>query len=155
MAASPTNKLKRWELRPESELRFEVNGNETFTLVLQSGTAEIFGCELVPGKEYAFHDTKLAAFTWYGAVFETSESEGVYVSEETPMVAYANTHAQLEARRDAALASEGQGPRVLIVGQVDSGKSSLAALLTAYALRLGRCPIFVDLDVGQGNVGVP
>jgi len=42
-----------------------------------SGTAEIFGCELVPGKEYAFHDTKLAAFTWYGAVLETSESEGV------------------------------------------------------------------------------
>jgi len=85
------------------------------------------------------------------------------------MVAYANTHAQLEARRDTALAREGQVPRyvpsfppslppslqcfflpfsdhtlprslppstrVLIVGQVDSGKSSLASLLTAYALR--------------------
>ena len=44
---------------------------------LDSGTAEIFGCEHVPGKEYVFHDTKLAAFTWYGAVLETSESEGV------------------------------------------------------------------------------
>jgi len=27
------------------------------------------------------------------------------------MVAYANTNAQLEARRDTALANEGQGPR--------------------------------------------
>lgn len=44
---------------------------------------------------------------------------------------------------------------VLIAGQVDSGKSSLASLLASYAVRLGRAPLFVDLDVGQGNIGVP
>ena len=35
-----------------------------------------------------------------------------YESERTPMVAYANTHAQLEARRDVALANGVYGPRV-------------------------------------------
>lgn len=43
----------------------------------------------------------------------------------------------------------------MIAGQVDSGKSSLASLLSAYAVRLGRTPLFVDLDVGQGSIGVP
>lgn len=42
-----------------------------------SGSAEIFGTELVPGKAYAFCDAKLACFTWYGAVVETSSEEGV------------------------------------------------------------------------------
>lgn len=38
------------------------------------------------------------------------------------------------------------GPRVLVVGPADSGKSSLCAILTAYAVRVGRAPVFVDLD---------
>lgn len=38
----------------------------------------------------------------------------VYISEETPMVAYVNTHIQLEARRDRALAAGGRGPRYVV-----------------------------------------
>ena len=45
--------------------------------------------------------------------------------------------------------------KVMIVGETDSGKSTLANILTAYAVRLGRCPTFVDLDVGQGMVTIP
>lgn len=43
----------------------------------------------------------------------------------------------------------------MIVGETDSGKSTLANILTAYAVRLGRCPTFVDLDVGQGMITIP
>lgn len=42
-----------------------------------------------------------------------------------------------------------------MVGETDSGKSTLANILAAYAVRLGRCPTFVDLDVGQGMITVP
>lgn len=45
--------------------------------------------------------------------------------------------------------------KVMVVGEADSGKSTLANILAAYAVRLGRCPTFVDLDVGQGMITVP
>lgn len=48
-----------------------------------------------------------------------------------------------------------RGPIVLVVGPADVGKSTLCRLLINYAVRLGRRPIFVDLDVGQGSISVP
>jgi ABC-type protease/lipase transport system fused ATPase/permease subunit len=56
-----------------------------------------------------------------------------YTSDETNAnVSYVNTHAQLEVLRDEALASNAAGPRVMIVGPPESGKSSLAKILVAY-----------------------
>jgi polyribonucleotide 5'-hydroxyl-kinase len=43
----------------------------------------------------------------------------------------------------------------MVVGPTDVGKSSLCKLLLNYAVRLGRRPIFVDIDVGQGQISVP
>ena len=37
----------------------------------------------------------------------------------------------------------------MIVGPSDVGKTTLCTLLLNYGVRLGRAPIFVDLDVGQ------
>jgi len=37
----------------------------------------------------------------------------------------------------------------MVVGPTDVGKSTVCRLLLNYAARLGRGPIFVDLDVGQ------
>ena len=39
--------------------------------------------------------------------------------------------------------------QVMVAGPVDVGKSTLCKLLSNYAVRLGRRPVFVDLDVGQ------
>ena len=44
--------------------------------------------------------------------------------------------------------------QVLVVGPVDVGKSTLCQLLLNYAVRMGRRPVFVDLDVGQASVYV-
>ncbi|PFX14840.1 Protein CLP1-like [Stylophora pistillata] len=44
---------------------------------------------------------------------------------------------------------------VMVTGPVDVGKSTLCKLLLNYAVRSGRRPVFVDLDVGQGYIGVP
>lgn len=38
---------------------------------------------------------------------------------------------------------------MMVVGPTDVGKSTLTRLLCNYAARLGRAPLFVDLDVGQ------
>jgi len=94
------------------------------------------------------------------------------VSEETDAnVAYVNTHAQLEAMRDEALGSMTpptnpqsgaaatggvvEGPRVLLVGLADCGKSSLAKVLASYAVKLSRTPILIDLDATQNMLSVP
>lgn len=148
---------RRFDLKQEEELRFEVRGDESIKVVLLSGTAELFGTELAPKKAYEFKGVSLiAVFTWHGCTVEINGACSViYVSEETPMISYINTHAALENMRNDARQKGSDGPRVLIAGPCDSGKSTLARVLLSYAKRAEREPIFVDLDVGQNDITVP
>lgn len=70
-------------------------------------------------------------------------------------VIYLNVHAALEQQRVAAEQENTRGPVTMIVGPSDVGKSTLTRLLLNYAVRMGRRPIYVDLDVGQGHISVP
>lgn len=70
-------------------------------------------------------------------------------------VMYLNVHAALEQMRRRAETESTRGPIALVVGPTDVGKSTLCRLLLNYAVRMGRRPIFVDLDVGQGQISVP
>jgi len=78
-----------------------------------------------------------------------------YIAEETPMTTYANLHFALEQIRDEASANEKDGPRVLVVGPENAGKTSLVKLLTAYATRSGRQPVAVNLDAKESMLSVP
>lgn len=62
----------------------------------------------------------------------------------------------LQRRREAQTAG-GPGPRVMVVGPTDTGKSTVCRILLNYAVRSenGHKPAFIDLDVGQGTVSVP
>ena len=40
----------------------------------------------------------------------------------------------------------------MVVGPTDVGKSTVCRLLLSYAVRLGRRPTLVELDVGQSGV---
>lgn len=71
------------------------------------------------------------------------------------MVSYANLHFALERQRDEATSSGRDGPRVLILGPEDAGKTSLVKLLTAYATRSGRQPLAVNLDPKEGLLSIP
>lgn len=70
-------------------------------------------------------------------------------------VVYLNVHAALEQQRVAAEQENTRGPVTMVVGPGDVGKSTLTRILLNYAVRMGRRPIFVDLDVGQGNISIP
>lgn len=48
-----------------------------------------------------------------------------------------------------------EGPRVIIVGDIDSGKSTLAKMLLNWAVKDGWKPTFVDLNVGQSSITIP
>lgn len=131
------------------------------TLVLQAGKAEVFGTEIAVGQELCLKGQKLAIFTWHGATIQvTGKPEVAYQENDTPMASYLNVHGILEARRQKAKASTGkekelQGPRVLLAGPVDVGKSSIAKILVNYAVKSGWSPVMIDLDIGQGNLTVP
>lgn len=153
-----TPALQEFKLDPDSELRFEVETkNEKVYLTLKSGLAEIFGTELVKGKLYEFTSgAKVAVFTWQGCTLELRGKPDVsYIAKETPMVIYLNCHAALEAMRNTAEQENTNGPITMVVGPADVGKSTVCNLLLNYAVRMGRRPIFVDLDVGQGQISVP
>ncbi|KAK3004313.1 hypothetical protein RJ639_018864 [Escallonia herrerae] len=47
------------------------------------------------------------------------------------------------------------GPRVIVVGPTDSGKSTLSRMLLSWAAKQGWKPTYVDLDVGQGSITIP
>ena len=156
-------------IQPETELRCEVSHLEVLSVKISEGSAEILGAELTVEKEYCFTGRNFAIFSWYGCKIVTDitcitpQQSGssytvkshLYVSQDTPMTAYVNTHIQLEARRDVALANNEKGPRIMIVGPPDCGKTSMSQLLCNYALRLDRKPMLVDLDVDQGVSSMP
>lgn len=70
---------------------------------------------------------------------------------------YLNAHYALETMREKAeqelTKSEpnlnARGPCIMIAGPMDVGKSTLSRILCNYAVREGKTPIFVDLDLGQ------
>ncbi|KAF3895712.1 mRNA cleavage and polyadenylation factor CLP1 [Trichophyton interdigitale] len=160
-----------------SEWRFEVAYGNSVRVKLLSGTAELFGTELATSQTYTFSGTKAAIYTWHGCTLEVTEGDPVaigvigsapvpagsgsggcqveYTAEETPMVDYANVHFALETLRDEAKANGRAGPRVLILGPEDAGKTSLAKILTGYATKMGRQPFVVNLDPSEGMLSVP
>lgn len=140
-----------------NELRFEVENGSSVSLELLNGYAEIFGSELTSNKKYNFPScAKVAVFTFHGCELKvTGRTEVAYVAKQTPMLSYVNTHYALEQLRQQAEKQSGRGPRVMVTGPTDVGKSTLCRLLLNYAVRVRRSPIYVDLDVGQGSISIP
>ncbi|KAK6506473.1 Cleavage polyadenylation factor subunit clp1 [Arthrobotrys conoides] len=153
------------ELKPNQEFRFEVAPNTSITIRLTAGTAgtaELFGTELSKGLPYTFTCCKSAIYTWTGCSLSIEGSPSVeYIAEETPMATYLNLHIALEKLRvsasDCPPTTEGaQGPRILLIGPPDVGKTTVAKILTGYSIRQGRKPMVINLDTGgEGVLSVP
>ncbi|CAK8680053.1 polyribonucleotide 5'-hydroxyl-kinase Clp1-like [Clavelina lepadiformis] len=149
--------VKDFKLAKDNELRFEVETNQRVKLVLLDGSAELFGTELVHSRSYIFESgAKIAVFTWFGCSIRlTGKNEAAYVSKDTPMIIYLNTHAACEQMRKTADQEDIRGPRIMVVGPQDVGKSTVCRILLNYSVRMGRKTTLLDLDVGQGGVSIP
>ncbi|KAL5006475.1 hypothetical protein ScPMuIL_015281 [Solemya velum] len=146
-----------YKLEANSELRFEVEAGATVQLELAEGKAEIFGTELTTNRKCTFlAGAKVAVYTWHGCHIKLSgRTDVAYISKDTPMTIYVNTHQALEQMRHIAEEHVTRGPRVLVVGPTDVGKSTLCHLLLNYAVACGHSPVFVDIDVGQNDIAIP
>ncbi len=143
----------------EQELRLspKTAAAKVFVTLMRTdnGTAEIFGSELAPRRRYAI-TRSVAVFSWSGCELEVEGECHAYVAEETPMVSYLNVHVVLEARRAKAKQDKTlYGPKVLVAGGCDVGKSTLARILLSYGARVGSAVTFADIDVGQNSITVP
>ncbi|KAK8050913.1 pre-mRNA cleavage complex II protein Clp1 [Apiospora rasikravindrae] len=157
------------------EYRFEVPASTTLTVRLVSGTAEKDGTELAPNTPYVFTRIKSKINTWQTCELEiTSPSPDgyhAYVSkpatpDQTSLVSYLNLHMKLEAARaqvqrsiEAAgennISAAGMGPRVLVCGPANSGKTTLVRTLTAWATRMGSQPMAINTDPTHGMLSLP
>eukprot|EP01133_Synstelium_polycarpum_P009813 gene9813-11463_t len=70
-------------------------------------------------------------------------------------MSYARVHKVIDDVRLQIIGGKEHGPKVIICGPTDVGKSSLSKILLGYSTRLGYSPSFVDLDPGQGSVTLP
>ncbi|PAA60887.1 hypothetical protein BOX15_Mlig010695g1, partial [Macrostomum lignano] len=140
------------------ELRFEALSTSSFWVKLVEGKAEVFGTELVRQRRYHFPaGSKAAVFTFSGCELKVwGETESRYTSKDTHAVTvYVNCHAALQQLRRQAQEARRRGPRVLVCGPKDAGKTSLCRQLVSWATREKSKPIYVDVDVGQSQISVP
>lgn len=133
---------KDWVLEKETELRLEVpedaavdvkvhsvivvghlycvfrlmmlNQHCSNSTQLLTGTAEVFGTEMARNKNYTIsHRLKIAIFTWHGCTLRVEgEPQVIYISEETPMVMYLNSHIAVDQLRHRRELEGNVGPRV-------------------------------------------
>jgi len=142
------------EILPGYELCIQSEIEDQCKAELIEGEAEVFGFCLT--KNSTFYLKKLPIYAWYGCKIKIFDSLLKCESKEnTIMHMYLHFHSQLENMRLNAKNYQGNGPRVLITGPTDSGKSSLSKLLLNYAIRENKHPTFVDIDVGQGAISLP
>ncbi|KAJ7157002.1 Pre-mRNA cleavage complex II protein Clp1-domain-containing protein [Mycena crocata] len=163
---------KEWALEPETEYRFELDPGTSLAVKLIRGHAEVFGAELASNKPYLFgSECKAAIFTWRGCIIEvTGHPSTEYVSEETPMAAYANLHIAFEQMRVRALRDlrgspvpeyerekPTDPPRVLVLGPENSGKTTVCKILINYAVRAGQgwSPLLINTDPAEGGWSAP
>ncbi|CAD5225586.1 unnamed protein product [Bursaphelenchus okinawaensis] len=145
--------LEQYRLSTDDELRFEVGAVEVL-LELTEGDAEMFGTPLIRYKKYQIPaGFRGAVYAMKSAVIEIAGPlESAYTAHAAvPMVPYRNVHAGLRTKR-IRTAPYQTGPKVLIAGPKDVGKSTLCKLLGNYAVRTGNQVLYVDLDPGQNIV---
>jgi polyribonucleotide 5'-hydroxyl-kinase len=129
---------------------------------LVSGTAERDGTELALNVTYKFRGIKSKILTWRGCEIDIEPSGDFdeYVAEyvspdETPQVSYLNLHFLLDGLRREARAKNATGPRVLVAGARDVGKTSLARTLAALAVKSGAQPVVANMDPREGMLSLP
>lgn len=136
------------------EWRFELTNKDTLKIKLTKGTAEIFGTELSPNYEYTFQGSlKSCISTFSGCTLEyyNCQPSSEYVGEETCMGTLLNLHLALENIR----AKGPNGPRVLVIGPKNSGKTSLCRVLASYAEKMDGRPLYVNINPQEPVFTIP
>lgn len=149
---------RTFELQAEYELRFEIPPDvSTASLKLEAGAAELFGIELARNRVYTLPPSFYAAvFTWHGAtlILQGTDAVDAYTATETPMPSYVSAHSVLQSKRLMAKSAGLPGPRAIVAGPRDCGKTAVVTMLASYCIKANGVAHVVDLDPsGCGAAG--
>lgn len=150
-----SNELTEYLLEPEEELRVVVGEKETIKIVIESGQVEIEGAELPLRFPVSFTNKMFAIFCWKESKVKIyGNNQNIYKATQTPNVQYLMAHQLISEMRSEALLANIIGPKVLVTGSSNSGKTTLCHILLNYSLKLGSTPVYVDLDLSN-EIAVP
>lgn len=140
------------EIPGGSEWRFELAPQALVHLTVTEGVGEVFGTELATKVRYTMVGAKSCVYLPSGATVEyEGELASDYVLGDLAVPYIANLHFVLHRLR----ATEPAGPRVLLLGGHDCGKTLVAKTLVAYANKMGHLPVYLGLDPREGAFAVP
>ncbi|MEN2496677.1 MAG: Cleavage polyadenylation factor subunit clp1 [Marteilia pararefringens] len=158
---SNDQKCVTFNLQKLQELRIEfgpyLEKNNPHVIELVDGTCEIFGFELIKNSKYKINmNEKLFLFSWTGCTVNVfGEIQFNYISSTTQMVYYLNLHQAFQQIRKNNKIAGLRGPRILVCGSLDCGKTSLCKILCNYCVRSGEKLILADFDRKSGIIGLP
>lgn len=134
--------------------KYRLDSRNAITVSLIDGFAEVFGAELPPETPVYFpKGSKFAIFTWHKATLViTGNVETKYVSVDTKMQEYLETHANIQEDRENARLRREAGPNVVVCGSSNCGKTTVCKILANYGLKMGFKPIFIDLDIESNQI---
>uniref|UniRef100_A0A8C9H558 Uncharacterized protein n=1 Tax=Piliocolobus tephrosceles TaxID=591936 RepID=A0A8C9H558_9PRIM len=144
------DKPSNFEESDESVVKIRILPNQSINKNEKSTncSAEIFGKELIVDKDYYFgYNEKFAIFTFTGCVIQikgTTLQE--YENQNNSIKEFLSLCYVLDAYRMLAKKKKTIGPRVLITGNNNAGKSTIAMLLLNYALKSNFKPIYIETD---------
>lgn len=137
------------------EWTVQVPAGSKLTVIVKYGIAEILGTELANDVPYTFQGVIVNIYAIERSMIEWKCLEELEpkVSENKSYHAYIyNLNFALERLRLSSF----NGPRVLIVGNASTGKSSLAQMLCSYALKIRHYqPLLVNLNPQDGVFSLP
>lgn len=157
------SQVRAYKIEAGSELRIIAHPSQPCTIRLYSSssgvsagtamsnamtTAEIFGAELPPDVDMKIAPlSRIAIYTWHGCILQIRGLvQQEYESVNKSMKEYMEVIQVLDNRRNFSKLHGTLGPRVLVTGSSNSGKSTLCQILCNYAARRGYTPLFIDLD---------
>ncbi|KAF7458834.1 polynucleotide 5'-hydroxyl-kinase [Cryptosporidium felis] len=159
------SQVRAYKIEAGSELRIIAHPTQSCTIRLYSSsssgtvvggsaqnavmtTAEIFGAELPPDVDVKIApSSRIAIFTWHGCILQIrGQVQQEYESVNNSMKDYMEVIQVLDNRRNFSKLHGTSGPRVMVTGSSNSGKSTLCQILCNYAARRGYLPLFIDLD---------
>ncbi|CCK71320.1 cleavage polyadenylation factor subunit CLP1 KNAG_0G02640 [Huiozyma naganishii CBS 8797] len=131
------------------------------SLKVVSGVAEVFGTELANDVEYTFQDWKFSLFaieettlTWRCTSVIPDLAEFVtnrVAANSTAKYVY-NLHFALEKLRNSSF----EGPKVIVLGEAQVGKTALCRTLCSYAIKYRDYqPVMVNLDPQEPILAPP
>lgn len=156
VSAGGDDELHRLVIKQGLEWKVEVSSDSRLNVKVKSGIAEIFGTELATGTEYTFKNYQFSIFAVEDVELEWRcpqlDSESLLITANTTAKYIYNLHFALEKMRSSSF----EGPRVLVIGDKNCGRTTLCRILCSYAIKFKSYqPMYVNLDPQQAVFSPP